>query len=129
MRAGLLSENEIIRLLNENFVSTWALIDDLKSYAGKGNRLADTLAGNWEYPLDLMFLTADGRFVGKLNSFRDFPSSHIDVGHPTRFSDGPSHTDIFLKRVNEYLRYQTRLGQAPPKQDLTRPQAAHAGSR
>jgi hypothetical protein len=92
-----------MRFINENFVSTWTLIDDIKNYAGQGNRLADALAENWEYPLDLMFLTAEGEFVSKVNTYRDFASAHEDVGHPTHFRDAPSHAEIFLKRANEFL--------------------------
>jgi hypothetical protein len=105
LRAGLLSDNNVIRLVNENFVCTWALIDDLHSHVGKGIRLANVLARNWEYPLDIMFLKPDGELADKLNSFRDFPNAHIDVGHPgAHVPDGPSHSDIFLKRAKAFLR-------------------------
>jgi hypothetical protein len=105
LRAGLLSERDVIKLVNENFVSTWVLINDLKSYEGPQAQLAGTLSGHWEYPLDLMFLNVDGRFVTKLNSFQDFPA-HRDVGHPRHdtFSPfGPSHADIFLEHAREFL--------------------------
>ena len=105
MRAGLLSDHRISRLINEKFVSTWVLIDDLKQCAEKGNRLADTLLKNWEYPLDLMFLTADGDYVSKLNSFRDLSNAHPDVGRPgnpfARF--GQSHTDVFIWHAKRFL--------------------------
>ena len=128
MRAGLLSEKETIRLINENFVTTWTLIDDIKNYAGKGDRLADTLADNWEYPLDLMFLTAQGEFVSKVNTYRDFPSAHEDVGHPNHFLGAPSHAEIFLARVNEFL---DRSGgvQAPPIQGVPKAQATPSRAR
>jgi hypothetical protein len=104
LRAGLLSENQVIRLINENFVSTWVLIDVVKSHAGQGNQLAGVLAKKWEYPLDLMFLTPQGEFVSKLNSFRDFPNAHIDVGHPgSHLPGGLSHEEIFLKRAEKFL--------------------------
>ena len=104
MRAGLLSERDVINLVNKNFVSTWVLIDDLKKYVGAQEQFANTLANHWEYPLDLMFLTADGQFATKLNSFRDFPAHH-DVGHPRHpFSQfGASHADIFLEQARQFL--------------------------
>ena len=104
MRAGLLSDRDVIKLLNEKFVSTWVLIDELKKTADKPNRFADTLAKNWEYPLDLMFLTANGEFRTKLNSFRDLPA-HPEVGHPghpfSRYA--PSHVDVFLGHAKRFL--------------------------
>jgi hypothetical protein len=104
MRAGLLSRRDVIRLINENFVSTWVLIDELKKYVGAQEPFANTLASHWEYPLDVMFLTGDGRFATKLNSFRDFPA-HRDVGHPRHpFSPfEPSHADVFLEHARQFL--------------------------
>jgi len=104
MRAGLLSNREIIRLVNENFVSTWVLIDDVKKYVGDQEQFAKTLASHWEYPLDLMFLAANGRFATKLNSFRDFPA-HRDVGHPLHHLGpfGTSHEDVFLEHARQFL--------------------------
>ena len=104
MRAGLLSEPSVIALLNENFVSTWVLIDELKKHVGQGDQFAETLADHWQYPLDLMFLTRRGKFVSKLNSFRDLPA-HSDVGHPKHpfSSQGPSHHDVFVTHVRRFL--------------------------
>jgi len=104
LRAGLLSDHKVILLLNQNFVCIWALIDDLKPRA-QDNPFARMLLKHWEYPLDLMFLSAEGEFVAKLNSFRDLPNAHPDVGHhgnPYR-REGPSHTDIFLRHARHFL--------------------------
>ena len=105
MRAGLLSEHGVINLINENFVATWVLIDDLKKRTDKGNRFAGTLESNWEYPLDLMFLSSDGEFVTKLNSFRDLPA-HPNVGHPGHpFSPNtPSKADVFYSHARRFLK-------------------------
>ncbi|MBI3865915.1 MAG: hypothetical protein HY290_28910 [Planctomycetia bacterium] len=90
-------------------MSTWALIDDVKSYDGKNNRLASSLADNWEYPLDLMFLTPKGAYVDKLNSFRDLPNAHVDVGHPGgHLKDSPSHSEIFLSHAQKFLDFRDR---------------------
>lgn len=92
-------------MVNEKFVSTWVLIDELKQNGEKHPRLADTLANHWEYPLDLMFLNTQGEFVTKLNSFRDLPNAHPDVGHHGNpfARRGSSHTDIFLTHAKRFL--------------------------
>jgi hypothetical protein len=105
LRAGLLSEQEVITLLNDRFVSTWVLVDELKQRAEEGDTFAESLLTHWEYPLDLMFLNQNGQFVTKLNSFRDLPNAHPDVGHHGdpfgRF--GPTHREIFLARAAAML--------------------------
>ena len=106
MRAGLLSDSRVIKLINEKFVSTWVLIDDLKQRTETEHPLAKTLSDNWEYPLDLMFLTPEGQFVTKLNSFDDLPQAHPDVGHhanPRLRFEGRSHTEVFLDHVQKFL--------------------------
>jgi hypothetical protein len=105
MRAGLLSEYRIIKLINDRFVPTWVLIDDLKPHTAAGNHFAQNLESNWEYPLDLMFLTSDGEFVSKLNSFRDLPA-HPNVGHPHHAligPDTPSKAAIFSAHAMDFL--------------------------
>lgn len=89
-------------------MSTWVLIDDLKQSADKRNPLGETLATNWEYPLDIVFLKASGEYVTKLNSFRDLPNAHHDVGHAGHPSErsGPSNADIFLARADQFLKGQ-----------------------
>ena len=80
------------------------LVDDLQQHTGKDNPLADTLFDNWEYPLDLMFLTPGGEFAMKLNSFRDLPHADPDVGHPGRHrANGASNTDVFLRHARFFL--------------------------
>jgi hypothetical protein len=105
LRAGLLSEPRVSRFIEDHFVSTWVLIDDLKQNTGKGDRFADTLFDHWEYPLDLMFLSSDGEFVSKLNSFRDLPNPHPDVGgHGNPFlRRGLPHSAVFLSHARQFL--------------------------
>ena len=105
MRAGLLSDRRVIKLINESFVATWVLIDELKKRTDTGNRFADTLKTNWEFPLDVMFLSSDGEFASKLNSFRDLPA-HGDVSHPNHpFSpDTPTKTAIFYSHAMRFLK-------------------------
>jgi hypothetical protein len=82
LRAGLLSDREVINRLNRRFVSTSMIIDDVHKRAKGGDGLAQLLAAHWEYPLEMMFLTPDGKLVSKLNSFKDFPGVHPDVAGP-----------------------------------------------
>ena len=109
MRAGLLSEPSVIKFINEQFVSTWVLIDVLKKHAGQEHPFADTLANHWEYPLDLMFLTAEGKFLSKLNSFHDLPQAHPDVGHhgnPYARFGRSTHSDVFFEHAKRFLEDQ-----------------------
>jgi hypothetical protein len=103
LRAGLLSDPRVSRFINEKLVSTWVLLDELKQHTG--DRFADTLAAHWEYPLDLMFLSSDGAFVTKLNSFHDLPNPHPDVGgHGNPFArHGRPHAEVFLEHARSFL--------------------------
>ena len=104
MRAGLLSERDVIALVNERFVSTWVLVDELKKHRENPVPLRDTLAKNWEYPIDIMFLTGDGRFKSKLNSFQHFPA-HKDVGHPGHPfpANAPTHAEVFFEHLSHFF--------------------------
>ena len=94
----------MIKRLNKEFVSTWIRIDDVKRLANRGDRFAQTLASHWEFPLDLMFLTADGRFVSKLNSFKHFKDAHRDVGYPPKDGGRVSpHIEVFMKHIDEHF--------------------------
>jgi hypothetical protein len=96
----------VIRLLNERFVSTWVLVDELKPYSDSQNPFASTLLAHWEYPMDLMFLTEAGAFVSKLNSFADLHGVHADVGHDPNHLDrsGPSHLEVFTEHARNFLK-------------------------
>ena len=104
MRAGLLSDPEVIARLNKGFVCTSIIIDDLEKRAATGDELAKRLVGQWEYPVELMLLTPAGTLVSKLNSFKDFPGMHPDVSAPPGnrhqgTADEHSHTKIFLSQL------------------------------
>ncbi|MFQ5733943.1 MAG: hypothetical protein ACE5KM_18550 [Planctomycetaceae bacterium] len=94
----------MIEQINKTFVATWILVDDAEKRGAQGDRFARTLAKNWEFPLDLMFLDAEGRFVNKLNSFKHLRSAHKDVGHPPsgRGRDEP-HVQVFLRHVQTHF--------------------------
>jgi hypothetical protein len=104
LRAGLFSNPRIIRLVNERFVTTWIVKDNLEALAKKGNKLARQLDAQLEYPImDLMFLTPEGRYVNKLNAFQDFLDVHPDVSipHSTRKQRERKQVDVdvFLEHV------------------------------
>jgi hypothetical protein len=108
LRAGLLSDREVIDQLSRRFVSTAAIIDDVEKRAQGGDPLAQQLAAHWEYPLELMFLTPTGTVVSKLNSFKDFPGIHPDVAAPPKGGHGRmahdrAHIDVFLKHVADHF--------------------------
>ncbi len=109
MRAGLLSDPEVISRLNKDFVCTSVIIDDAQKQAESGDALAKQLADQWEYPVEMMFLSPSASsnactLVSKLNSYKDFPGVHRDVVAPPKKQhvdreDGSSHRDIFLKHL------------------------------
>ena len=108
MRAGLLSDPEVISRLNKSFVCTTIVIDDAKKRAEAGDELAKHLAANWTYPLEMMFLKPDGSLMSKLNSFKDFPGVHPDVAAPPEkkrleVANGRAHVEAFLKHLEERL--------------------------
>jgi len=108
LRAGLLSDPEVIRRLNENFVCTTVLIHDARRLADQGDELAKELVAQWTYPLEMMFLRTDGSLISKLNSFKDFPGVHPDVAAPPGrervvVANERAHVDIFLRHLEEHL--------------------------
>jgi hypothetical protein len=104
LRAGLLSDPEVIDRLNRGFVCTSVIIDDAKKRADSGDPLARQLADQWEYPLEMIFFSPGGAVVSKLNSFKDFPGVHPDVVAPPQkehvaIDDERSHVQSFLKHL------------------------------
>ena len=108
MRAGLLSDPEVIRRLNNEFVCTTVVINDVNRLADQGDELAKQLKANWTYPLEMMFLRTDGTLISKLNSFKDFPGVHPDVAAPpgkkrVEQAADRAHVEIFLKHLEEHV--------------------------
>jgi hypothetical protein len=104
LRAGLLSDPEVIRRLNDRFVCTTVLIDDARAQAAGGDTLAKQLEAHWKYPLQIMFLKQDGSLISKLNSFEDFPGVHPDVAAPPEKqrlvrTGERDHAEAFLKHL------------------------------
>jgi hypothetical protein len=96
----------VIEEINDKFVSTWIIIDDATKLAEAGDPLAKTLVATWEYPVDMMFLTPEGKLVNKLNSYKDFKDVHPDVAAPPgKFKPGEGeakrpHVQVFLDHVH-----------------------------
>ena len=108
MRAGLLSDPEVIGRLNENFVCTTVVIDDVNKRAEKGDEFAKQLKAHWNYPLEMMFLRTDGSLISSLNSFKDFPGVHPDVAAPpekqrVEVANDRAHIDVFLKHLDGHF--------------------------
>jgi len=108
LRAGLLSDPEVISRLNQGFVCTTVIIDDVKKRAESGNEFAKQLAAHWSYPLQMIFLKPDGSLISKLNSFKDFPGVHPDVAAPpdkqrVETTDERANVDAFLKHLAEQV--------------------------
>jgi hypothetical protein len=104
LRAGLLSDPQVIARLNKQFVCTLIIIDDLEKRAAQGDELAKRLLPQWEYPVEMMFARPDGTVLTRLNSFMDFPGMHPDVAAPpgTRhraFDDEHTQREHFLKHL------------------------------
>lgn len=84
-------------------MNTSMIIDDVEKRAAKGDELAQLLAAEWVYPVQMMFLTPDCKLVSKLNSYKDFPGMHPDVSAPPgkRHLAGAeqSHSSTFLNHM------------------------------
>ena len=103
MRAGLLSDPRVIETLNEKFVSTWVIIDEIMKRLGdKEHDLATMLLDQHQYPLDFVFLSPEGKCITRLTSFKDLRAAHPAVGHPQR-EPQESHVDVFLETVAKYF--------------------------
>ena len=101
----------MVAWLNKSFVCTSIIIDDVNKRAENGDELAKTLEANWQYPLEIMFLTPQGKLISRMNSFEDFPGVHPDVGAPPSQQNVPmqnerSHIDAFLRHVSKYFNKQ-----------------------
>ncbi len=76
------------------------LVADARRRGREGDALGTTIAANWEFPLDVMFISTEGKLITKLNSFRDLKAAHPDVGHPPegRGRSAP-HLEAFFRHV------------------------------
>ena len=109
MRAGLLSDGDIINRLNQGFVNTSIIIDEVKKRAQTGDALAQQLAAHWEYPVEMIFLTPDLKVISQMNSHKDFPGVHPDVASPPQATkrldagNERSHVEVFRKHLARHF--------------------------
>ena len=105
MRAGLLSEPQVIQKIKERFVSTTITYADLKESVKTRDELAREVAAQFLGPVELMFLTPEGRFVTKLTSVQDFdlhPDTDLRPGQ--RYNPSPERNmRVFLNHVDKYF--------------------------
>ena len=106
MRAGLLSQPEVIQTINRRFVATTITAFDLTALRKKGDELARKAAPHWSNPVSLMFFTRDGEFVTLLNPVKDFTDIHpdTDLRPGQRYNPDPGHnTQAFLDHVEKHF--------------------------
>jgi hypothetical protein len=102
VRAGLLSQPEVIQAINARFVSTTLTYSELTGFAKSGDELAGIVSANWSSPVSLMFLTPEGRFVSKLSPLKDLTDVHPDTSPRPGQNKSPSaeqNTRIFLSHL------------------------------
>lgn len=107
MRAGLLSQPEVIQRINEKFVITTITYPDLTKIAKTGDELAGKVAEHWTSPVTLLFLTPEGRFITKLSPLAELPDVHPDTStRPGQRKDPASHLNnarLFLKHLDQHF--------------------------
>jgi hypothetical protein len=109
MRAGLLSQPQVIRRINQHFVCATLSYFELVELRDSGNALAREVLLHWRTPLALVFLTPDGRFVSKLSSLEELNEVHPDTSRrpeAPQFASANSDVDnarVFLKHLDEHF--------------------------
>lgn len=107
MRAGLLSQPEVIQRINQQFVSTTLSYPVLKKYADSGHAIAREVLLHWNIPLVLVFLTPEGQFITKLSSLAELTEVHPDTTkrtEATQYHNPESevnNTRVFLKHLDK----------------------------
>jgi len=107
LRAGLLSEPEVIKLVNEKFVTTTIAYADLVVLEKKGDEFAQEVSANFSNPVTVMFLSKSGRFISKLTVLRDLTDIHPDTtfrpGQNLSQSRSSQNAHVFLEHVNKFF--------------------------
>jgi hypothetical protein len=109
LRAGLFSQPDVIREINRRFVSTAVTLDEENKLATLGDPVSKAFVSNWRGSVAMVFLTAKGRFISKLDSYKDFDDHCLEqrsvadvadrLGDFQRGPVGRSHEDIFLDHI------------------------------
>ena len=114
MRAGLLSQPQVIRRLNQQFVSTTLTYPEVCKLAEGGYKLASEITGHWSIPLVVVMLKPDSTFVVRLSSLSDLNEVHPETTRRTeapqvRSVDADVHnTRVFLKAVDFHFPFPAK---------------------
>ena len=109
MRAGLLSQPQVIQRINQQFVSATLPYLELKKLADSGDGIAREVLAHWRTPLALVFLTPQGQFITKLSSLTDLAEVHPDT---TKRPEAPQYHSlqsdvnnarVFLKHLTKHF--------------------------
>jgi hypothetical protein len=107
LRAGLLSQPQVIQRINQQFASTTLSYFELLQLAHAGNGLAQEMLKHWQTPLVLVFLTPEGQFVTKLSSLKELNEVHPDTSRrPEAPQSATVNSDVNNARV--FLKHLTR---------------------
>jgi hypothetical protein len=96
----------VIQKINERFVSTTIIYSDLKEGAKSGDELAREVAMHFFGPVELMFLTPEGRFVSRLSVVQDFTVIHpdTDIRPGQKYDTSPElNVRVFLEHVDQHF--------------------------
>jgi hypothetical protein len=96
----------VIQKINDKFVSTWIPYPELKKLADSGDEFAQEVADHWKSPVNLMFLTPEGKFISKLDSHKDFDVHPDTSTRPGQCKDPASdinHARVFFKHLADHL--------------------------
>lgn len=97
----------MIQRINEQFVSVSLTDYELKKLAESGDELAREMFDHWKYPISLIFLTAEGRFITSLGTLTDLTHVHPETSRrPSQCNSDESdayNTQVFLKHLNQHF--------------------------
>ena len=97
----------MIQRVNDLFVSTTITFHELKKLADTGDPLARETLDHWQSPVNLMFLTQEGRFISKLSSLTDLtdvhPETSLRPGQRKTTASAQNNTRVFLDHVTKHF--------------------------
>jgi len=98
----------VVRTVNEKFVSTWVPYPVLMELVKKGDPLARLVAEHWEYPVEFIFFSPEGKFLTRLNSGKDFPDRFPGVTKPEYVHKPqgvrlPTHVEVFMNHLTAHF--------------------------
>lgn len=82
---------------------------DANARAKGDDGLAKTIAENFYGPVEIMFLSPEGKFLSKLSAIKDFTDIHPDTSIRPGQCINPNHErnmQVFLARIQELFGYK-----------------------